>query len=101
MFCNLILKLKKALPTAGGQPNYLILMYVYVFFGHVACRIFSSPDQGSSPCPPALEVCRTFNRWTAREVPQLLNITNKLFQEPGSRLSPESLQWRLNQEVKL
>lgn len=23
---------------------------MYVFFGHMACRIFSSPDQGSSPC---------------------------------------------------
>ena len=34
IFCNLILKLKKALLTAGGQPNYLILIYVCIFWPH-------------------------------------------------------------------
>ena len=70
------------LPALKNKP----LLFYFIFFGHVACRI-SVSQPGIEPTPSALGVWG-FNHWTAREV-QVCPMFNHTFQ----RLIIRSIKW--------
>ena len=44
--------------------------FLHLFFGHSIWHVGAKfPDQGSNPCPPAVEVWSRPNHWTTRQVP--------------------------------
>ena len=63
--------------TFVGAGNFSTLFFFFSTFWpcHTACGILASPARSTEPRPPRVKV-RSFNLWTAREVPPLGNFSD-------------------------